>query len=661
MSNNASTLASEGLPTDLVAAAAQAITRHGIVIFAGAGVSANPPSGVPGWFALNAIILRALQHRVTSYLGRDPRWLEEVIQAIIARRDQGSFPPAYQAQIVEEQCGESYFHALAAVDLEQRNAAHEAIAALAKSGHVRGIVTTNFDCLIERALAAYGVKFEVALDEPGFRRAAQGLAANTRKLWVAKLHGCATKPLSMIDTLRQRLLGRKTLLEKLLVPWLRRHFVIYVGFSAADLNHDRDYLGLREAAGNSAGAWFVRYPGSKLEPGAQALVDAYGGSSQCFEAKLEAVFYSVLKALQTPTPEPPRVVLPDVAASVRARAQKWAAALQPYEAINALATLLDAGGEEGAAFEVLHRTWESRLSSDSAGAHYARYQYNYARHCLEAGEMRYEETPENFYRSADMIPEAVVGAALFWFYRGLPEQAARYLSEAERVEAGMKNPRLSGDLWLFRARRAVVYHEINLFEALVHAGNRQRKAGDLPRAARLWTLAARLAAHAGDMNNLLGLSEPIEGAALYLGDQSLQAEMHLAQAIAFLKGGASQTGLSNLQESVPTLLRLERWPALIEALIESIRFTLIASGIDATRDLFQEAKQRIVGRYDVYYPLLKLVEAEHYARTGQAEWLKRVIEEAAPLAKATGNEWACQQFAGLIPRSNSPDREGVTR
>jgi NAD-dependent SIR2 family protein deacetylase len=53
---------------------------------------------------------------------------------------------------------------LQALDTEVRNANHEAIAALAADGYVRAVVTINFDRLIERALTASAVQYQVFYD-----------------------------------------------------------------------------------------------------------------------------------------------------------------------------------------------------------------------------------------------------------------------------------------------------------------------------------------------------------------------------------------------------------------------------------------------------------------------------------------------------------------
>jgi hypothetical protein len=79
--------------------------------------------------------------------------------------------------VIEEACGERYFRALQALDVDITNAAHEGIAALRATGAVRAIVTTNFDRLIENALERQAVRYQVAFDGDQFLRLRDRLLA----------------------------------------------------------------------------------------------------------------------------------------------------------------------------------------------------------------------------------------------------------------------------------------------------------------------------------------------------------------------------------------------------------------------------------------------------------------------------------------------------
>src|SRR5262249_52497091 len=158
---------------------------------------------------LNRMILEALRHRVGAYLGPFGAELDAPFAQILERRDtEQVFAPDYQAQIMEEQVGTTYFRVLQSLDLTQRNWSHEAIAALAARGQLRAVATTTFDRLIETALTAQEVGFRTAIDAEGYRRLARRLAqTKSATLPVVKIHGSVEDVASLVDTLRQRLQG----------------------------------------------------------------------------------------------------------------------------------------------------------------------------------------------------------------------------------------------------------------------------------------------------------------------------------------------------------------------------------------------------------------------------------------------------------------------
>lgn len=145
------------------------ICKQKLVVFAGAGISSESPTRLPGWFKINRMIFEALCIQVESYFGRSG-YLDQIRTAINERREIGRFPPDYQAQILEEYAGLDYFHALQALDVNVRNAGHDTLAHLARHGALAAILTTNFDRLIEQALDAVGVEYEVASEAASYER-----------------------------------------------------------------------------------------------------------------------------------------------------------------------------------------------------------------------------------------------------------------------------------------------------------------------------------------------------------------------------------------------------------------------------------------------------------------------------------------------------------
>ena len=251
--------------------------KGNILVFAGAGVSAGQPSSLPTWKTLATSIAFELCNHLESDLNR-PDWLINVKKLIESSSKINRFPPEYQAQLLEEMSGELYFKALQSIDIGIINENHYNIAKLAKRGAIKAIVTTNFDRLIEKALDQQDVKYEVAYEDNGYKATIRRLQNDKdHSLQIIKLHGCVSDHLSMIDTLKQRKLGRSNLIKECLQPLFDKYW-IYLGFSAADLDGNPKYLGLQEGASKSLGSTYVSYPGNPtLSKGAELLMRAYGG------------------------------------------------------------------------------------------------------------------------------------------------------------------------------------------------------------------------------------------------------------------------------------------------------------------------------------------------------------------------------------------------
>lgn len=340
----------------------EAAASGNLVAFCGAGVSAGAPTSLPSWFELNAMIAEALLARADQafehYLSADA--VRPAFESIGARRQLQRFPPDYQAQVIEELAGENYFRALTSVDVDTINETHAGIAALAEAGFLSAVVTTNFDRLIELALSERGVSHRVAIDERSFAEAARTLTSDD-DLLVLKVHGSVSEPSSLVDTLKQRRLGRSASLDRCMDALGEAYFV-YLGFSAADLDGDRDYLRLIPNASRSAGATYLVWPGAvtgeelNLTPGAQFLMEAYGDAGT-IEIAESADF---LRKIMTSTGRD----LPghlaerggsETIESVRARLDEWALGASPAEVGLCLAALLEAAGEGDTAARVLDR------------------------------------------------------------------------------------------------------------------------------------------------------------------------------------------------------------------------------------------------------------------------------------------------------------------
>ena len=226
------------LPTDF----ADLVQARGLVVLCGAGVSMEPPSSLPSWWSFNLAVLQALVRRLVR--DTSGAWVEHRFAEVISRREQlRSFTPDFMAQLMEEEVGLDYFRVLQALDANAWNANHGALAGLAAAGVLRAIVTTNFDCLIERALDATHTGHRVFATAASF----DTLPAVVRSpgldgLPLIKAHGSVTDPSSMVDTLAQRVAGRSKAVEESIAALLEQHPCLVLGFSGADLAYDPDLV-----------------------------------------------------------------------------------------------------------------------------------------------------------------------------------------------------------------------------------------------------------------------------------------------------------------------------------------------------------------------------------------------------------------------------------
>ena len=519
--------------------------RNGqIIVMAGAGVSAGNPSALPGWKATNAAIVQVLCRRLESAIHR-PDWLSQLVPVIEAERGADRFPPDYQAQLIEEMCGERYFRALQALDVDAINAGHAGIAALAAAGALRAVVTTNFDRLIEKALEKRGVPYSVARDDEEYVEMLQRLTASERgPLPILKIHGCVSDHRSMIDTLKQRKRGRSQHLQACLEV-LQPDYWLYLGFSAADLETDPGYLGLVAGAAGSAGATYVAFPGNpELGKGARTLMDAYGDRGQVVVAHIATFLGEICRALEIPEPDP----IPDDTALGPAQFQEklaaWADGLPPFAAGLCLAAILEAIGQAEAAVRILDRLARKELYNERGTADFRAVQLHYGRLGAAWGRFvavpdlsGYEsnaslETAQSLLRLSDseLGFAASTWLACLWLWLDKGQQA---MATAAGLLKGYLDGKWEGaqprtdeeavDAWLSAAQVFILNsNEVTIkliWETAVAALDHARRSGDVVRTARVAALQClALAETDQDLPALLSQYETEFGDAVRVGD-----------------------------------------------------------------------------------------------------------------------------------------------
>ena len=367
--------------------------RTPFVAFVGAGASALPPSRLPTWKGFNNLLLETLCERLNEY-SSNQQPTAEMLEMFRARRDQTRFlAPDFQAQLMEEEIGADYFSVWQSLETRASGPVHAGLAELAVRGRLTAIVTTNFDQLIETALDERGVATEVFFDAAGFEKLSRLTKGKHEGLPIIKIHGSIEHAPSLVDTLRQRLVGRPESLNKALQVLLRRSPWLYLGFSGSDYGYDPHYLGVLDAAKRAKGFVFVHRPGRPLEPGVVTLIEAYGAAkATSVEAELPTW---LVETFDLPAWSPPAAIAAEseaeATARVRERIREWAGRLSPVSVVNIVCAMLKSAALDQAAFWLLRKTLKSyRTPDDTETKAYQRYNYNYGVSLFEAGLIRNE-------------------------------------------------------------------------------------------------------------------------------------------------------------------------------------------------------------------------------------------------------------------------------
>jgi hypothetical protein len=197
------------------------------------------PSSVPSWWGFNQAVLDELRRRFLDKHRPPARAARAIDLLSLEDLDVAEF-----SQILADAfAGDTWFDALRALDGQRPNLNHHVVAQLAREGRLQVVLTTNFDTLIERAMAEAGV----------VHRVHDVLADSTPPIpsdsvEVVKLHGTATRHSGLVDLGSQKRRG----LPGPWLDWLRAAYggseLLVVGFSGADLGMRPDYLGLEAAA-----------------------------------------------------------------------------------------------------------------------------------------------------------------------------------------------------------------------------------------------------------------------------------------------------------------------------------------------------------------------------------------------------------------------------
>ena len=336
------------------------------------------PTCLPSWWEMNSEVVHALSRQIAQFCAAEQT--AEWVKQINARRDVGFFPPEFQAEIIAEHYGPDYFKVLECLDGDEPNAVHLAIAALAGSGHVRAVVTSNFDRLLELAFERSGVPLEVCFRTEDFERLASELEAApaaSSPCRLLKLHGSVEDHLTLVDTLAQRMRGLPPAICSCLQQLLRSYYWVFLGYSGRDLEGNPQYLCLESEVDRAAGfSWLVR--GSAKEepiPAVQAICALYGDRARAPRGDLPSWFLEQFRPfLPQELLRPPSLSDEELDRRRRSAAQaivdhtrEWSVSVGGVRAALAIADMLERSvANPQAAVELLSATLGAQEQDDRA-------------------------------------------------------------------------------------------------------------------------------------------------------------------------------------------------------------------------------------------------------------------------------------------------------
>jgi len=208
---------------DQIASIFQAAREGRLIIFAGAGISSAGVNRSPSWWQIYSAAAAALGKRFCEEFP-DLAPLVDVSEALRPWSTQ-----ALADLIQLTFAGQDFLKNLRVVDVADPNDNHLSIAALAKAGHLRAVLTTNFDTLLERSAAVRDMAFTVLT--PGGCQPFPDAGG----VPLFKLHGTTVDPMRMIETSTHKNRDMDLALPKAWRPCLEGAELLVVGYSGADL------------------------------------------------------------------------------------------------------------------------------------------------------------------------------------------------------------------------------------------------------------------------------------------------------------------------------------------------------------------------------------------------------------------------------------------
>jgi tetratricopeptide (TPR) repeat protein len=337
-----------------------------LAFFIGAGVSYDSPASLPLAGEWKAALIEGLLgcSTIDTRMGSCREPLIEFARSI---------PLESLFQPIQKVTSDAVFSAgFSTVAKARPNRSHLAIAKLAKAERVSSLITTNFDTCLELALDRYGVPYRVAATPADFLSLAgpPNPAKGGHPLWlpfsptlgrydqeiddrpaaksprshptdrpgllVAKIHGSADQPKSIVATMERIMSGLPWGTCRTIAPILNSETVVFVGWSDADI----DLTPLLKVPNPTPTYWLHHAPTGAVSGGVLDLLMVRGKATQVVECDVPR-WLAALAGL-------PEVKMRRGTDSDRKRwrvlVQEWCASLLPVECDLILSSLLMRAG-----------------------------------------------------------------------------------------------------------------------------------------------------------------------------------------------------------------------------------------------------------------------------------------------------------------------------
>jgi hypothetical protein len=490
---------------------------------------------------------------------------------------------------------------LTVVDSDLYNAFHHYTAEGARAGLVRAVVTTNFDRNFERAFDEARVPFRAFINEADFNAFEQ---RSLDEIPVIKIHGSCSSPESMVDTRKQRLKGRAKSLEQALASLLRKHPFLFAGFSGADFDDNRNYLGFRDAASFARGFTFLYQPGATIRDSISELISVYGPEKAGpIEVDATAFLEERLRAASIPCSPfvPPNRENRSLAERLREKIQT----LNPMDAANMMFALAEANGDEPAARYLYDRVWRGRQHMDYEADSFERFLLNHGRsyvfnfqdrveraRAIEVDITRFPigEAPDglreyltnparfNLKHMRNTSPETIGLIALVQTYHAKPILFRNFPKELAAEFRRKPTIAETVDIIYYYSFYALVYSDWEVMVYLNDAIREMEREWDEPRLSQLLSRRAMIKFRDSDPAVLASAMEDAVRARA-LADKYHEPHLLALSALAFAIGARNHQNFleafRHIQEAEKNYSDLRRIPQYVETIVEYLKILMI--------------------------------------------------------------------------------------